>query len=98
MKFVTGELQGLRKVIEFLWDGEQEAFNAILWCKSNYKTWPEMLMYCKRNNLKGKNLVEVMANESPDGKGYHLGWEFIHSRMQGITREVIGIKANELLL
>lgn len=97
MKFVAGELEGLRKVLEYLWDGEQEAFNALLWCKSNYKEWPQMIMYCKRNRIKGKKLVELMQNESPDGGGYHLGWEFIHSRMQGIKSEVVGIKGDELL-
>lgn len=92
LKYAVGELAGLRKVIEWLWDGNIEAFNALLWCKSNYKEWPDMIMYCKKQNLRGSKLVEVMRNASPDGGGYHMGWEYINSRMKGNKHNIIGIK------
>ena len=97
MKFVTGELQGLRKVIEYLWDGEQEAFNALLFMKSNYKRWPDMVRFLKANNIKGKKLVELMQNESPDGGGYHMGCSKIISMMDGIKFNTRMIKGDELL-
>ncbi len=97
MKFVTGELQGLREVLSYLWDGEQEAFNALLFIKSNYKQWPDMIKWLKDNRIKGKKLVELMQNESPDGKGYHLGATKIISMMEGLKFRERMIKANELM-
>ena len=97
LKFMAGEMQGMRKVLEYLVDGNQEAFNAILWCKSNYRDWAEMLQWCLANKLQGKRLVELMMNESPDGGGYHMGWEYIHARMNGSKFDILGIKMDELI-
>ena len=97
MRYVAGELEGLRKVIEFLWDGEQEAFNILYFIKSNYKQWPEMIVWLKENKLVGKRLVQMFQNESPDGGGYHLGATLILSRIKGLKNRTEGIKAWELL-
>jgi hypothetical protein len=97
MRYVTGELKGLRKVIEYLWDGEQEAFNALFFMKSNYKQWPDMLRWLAHNRIKGEKLVELMQNESPDGGGYHLGCSKIISMMEGIRFNTRMIKGDELL-
>lgn len=97
MRYVTGELEGLRKVIAYLYDGNQDAFNAILFIKSNYKQWPEMIKWLKDNKIYGKKLVELFQNESPDGGGYHMGATYILSRIKGFKHGTIGIKADELL-
>lgn len=97
MKFVAGELQGLRQVISYLWDGNQEAFSILYFLKSNYKEWPAMIKWLKDNNLKGQRLVEMFQNESPDGGGYHMGATFILSRLKGFKHGTVGIKGDELL-
>lgn len=97
MRYVTGELQGLRNVIEHLWDGEPEAFNALFFLKSNYKEWPDMIRWLKHNRLKGKKLAELFQNESSDGGGYHMGATYILSRMKGYKHEIVGVKVDELL-
>lgn len=97
MKYVVGELEGLRKVLAYLYDGEQEAFNALYFIKSNYKQWPQILMWLKNNKIKGKKLVELMQNESPSGRGYHLGVTKIISMMEGMKHNERSIKINELL-
>ena len=97
MKYVVGELQGLRQIISFLWDGNQEAFNILLFIKSNYKEWPAMIRWMKANKLVGQKLVDMFKNESPDGGGYHMGAMFILSRLKGFKHEVVGVKIDELL-
>ena len=97
MKYVVGELQGLRKVIEYLWQGDQNAFNALLFIKSNYKRWPEVIHWLKANNLRGKRLAEMFQNASPDGGGYHLGVEYILARIDGKKFSVDGIKIDQLI-
>ena len=98
MKFVTGELQGLRNVIAYLWDGEPKAFSALVFIKGNYKEWPDMIRWLKANKLRGKRLVEFMQNESPDdGGGYHLGATKIISAMEGMRYGTRIIKGDELL-
>ena len=97
MRYVTGELQGLRHVISYLWDQNNEAFAAILFVKSNYTRWPEMIQWMKNNGLKGQTLVDFFKNESPDGGGYHMGATFILSRLKGHKTGTVGVKADELL-
>ena len=97
MKYVAGELQGLRAVIEWLWAGEQEAFNILYFCKTSYKEWPQMFVWMKRNNKRGKSLIELFQNESPDGGGYHMGAMYILSRINGHKREVVNVKVDQLL-
>ena len=97
LKYAVGELQGLRQVISYLWDGNQEAFNILFFVKSNYKQWNEIVLWLKRNKIKGDKLVELFQNESPDGGGYHMGATYILSRIKGHKHEIVGIKVNELL-
>lgn len=94
---VSGELEGLRKVISFLYDGNQEAFNILFFLKSNYKQWPEMVQWLRSNYLVGDKLVQMFKNESPDGGGYHMGATYILSRIKGIKHRTEGIKMDELL-
>lgn len=97
MRYVTGELEGLRKVIEHLWGGNNEAFAALLFIKSNYIEWPSMMMWLKNSKLTGQALVDFFKNESPDGGGYHMGSTFILSRLKGLKTGTVGVKADELL-
>lgn len=97
MKFVAGELQGLKQVISYLWDGNQEAFNALYFIKANYEQWPEMIRWLKKNGLKGQALADLFKNESPDGGGYHMGATYILSRIKGHKNTLVGIKRDELL-
>jgi len=89
-------LRGLRKVLDYLYDGEQEAFNIMFFIKSNYKEWAKMIIWLKRNNIKGKKMIELFQNESKDGGGYHMGATYILSRIKGHRHEVVPIKVNEL--
>jgi len=97
MNQVTGELEGLRKVITYLWDGNNEAFAALLFVKSNYKEWPAMITWMKRNGLKGQKLVEFFENESSDGGGYHMGATKILSVLKGLKFQTETVKIGELL-
>jgi len=96
MKFVAGELKGLREVLAYLYDGEQEAFSCLLFIKSNYKQWDEIIKWLKDNKIRGKKLVELMQNESPDGGGYHMGVTKIISMMEGIKFNTRTLKISEL--
>jgi len=97
MRFVTGELQGLREVISYLWDEEQEAFNILYFFKANYKEWPDMIRWLKKERIYGKKLVELCQNESTDGGGYHLGATKILSMMKGLKHRTEMIKVDQLL-
>jgi len=97
LKYTVGELQGLRKVIAYLYDGNMEAFSALLFIKGNYKRWPEMIIWLKRNGLRGQELADLFKNESPDGGGYHMGATYILSRIKGLKHQEKMIKADELL-
>jgi hypothetical protein len=90
-------LEGLKKIITYLYDGEQEAFNILYFIKANYKDWPLIIKWLKDNKLKGKKLVEAFQNESPDGGGYHMGVTLILSRIKGMKHRTEGIKVDELL-
>jgi len=80
---IDKELRGLRAVFEYLVGGEQEAFNAIYFIKTNYKEWDKILLWLKQNRLTGKKLVQFFQNESPDGGGYHMGVSLILNRIDG---------------
>lgn len=97
MRFVTGELQGLRAVISYLWDGNMEAFNILTFIKGNYREWPAMVMYMKANHLRGEKLVQAFKNESPDGGGYHMAATFILSRIKGLKTGTTSVKIDELI-
>lgn len=96
-KFLLAEeMQGLRKILGYLTDGNSNAFSALLFIKSNYKEWPKMILWLKNNNLTGQKLVEFFENASPDGGGYHMGATHILSRIKGHKNTIVGIKADEL--
>lgn len=96
MQALEKELRGLREVVTYLYDGNQEAFNAIYFIKSNYKEWDKILLWLKNNKLHGQKLVEFFQNESPDGGGYHLGVTLILSRIKGQKNFLQTIKLDEL--
>lgn len=93
---IANELQGLRKVIEYLWAGEPAAFNVLYFIKENYKEWAAIIKWLKDNNIRGKKLVELFQNESSDGGGYHMGVTYILSRIKGHKNTVVGVKLDEL--
>lgn len=97
LKYITNELQGMRKILDYLYDGEQGAFNAMFFIKSNYKEWDKIIMWLFKNQLKGKRMVEFFQNESPDGGGYHMGVTLILSRIKGQKNFEQTIKLDELL-
>lgn len=96
LKSIETELAGLKKVVSYLWDGNQQAFNAIIFIKGNYKEWAAMLQWLKHNNLKGQRLVEFFQNASHDGGGYHMGATHIISRLDGLKHNTRTIKIDEL--
>lgn len=101
LRYVTKELEGLRKVISYLMGDDekyrQKAFAALYFLKSNYKDWGNMMIWLKRNNLRGQKLVEFFQNESPDGGGYHMGATKIISMLEGMKHQERTIKVNELI-
>lgn len=98
LKHAVGELAGLRQVISFLYDGNNEAFTALYFIKGNYKEWPEIITWLKNNNKRGQDLVDFFKNESTEsGGGYHLGVTYILSRIKGHKQSIIGIKGDQLL-
>lgn len=98
MKFKAGELQGYRKVIEYLWDGEAGTMMPLLFIKNNYKRWDEIFVWMKDNKLIGKKLVEFFQNEGDgSGRGYHIGVLKILSRIDGKKNHVDNIKVDQLL-
>lgn len=101
MKYMANELQGLRMVIAHLIGDDEKyripAFSAVLFVKSNYKQWAQMIMWLKTNHLTGKSLVEFFQNESPDGGGYHMGATKIISMIDGLRHQERSIKFDELI-
>lgn len=97
LKYVANELAGLRQVLTHLYDGQQGAFNALIFIKGNYKQWPEIFQWLKANKLYGKKLVEFFQNESPDGGGYHLGVTLILARINGQKHSENIIKIDQLI-
>lgn len=92
------ELAGLKKLVDYLWDGNQEAFNAIVFIKGNYKQWPEILKWLKDNKMTGQKLADFFKNESDHtGGGYHLGVTLILSRLKGHKHILKSVKIDELL-
>lgn len=97
LKFKAGELEGFRKVLEYLWDGNQEAFNALLYIKQTYRDWGRIFIWLKDNELRGNKLMDFFKNESPDGGGYLSGIEHIMTRLGGNKHGHDGIKMDNLL-
>lgn len=92
------ELDALKKIVSYLWDGNNEAFHAIHFIKGNYKEWPAMLVWLKRNDIKGQKLVDFFKNESTDdGGGYHMGATYILSKIKGHKNVIVGVKIDELI-
>ena len=54
---LINEMAGLRKFVEHLVDGNQEAFGIVYYIKSTYKEWDSMLKWLKRLWLKSKMRV-----------------------------------------
>ena len=94
--YLQNELMGLRTILAYIYDGEQEAFNILYFVKANYKEWDLMIKYMKDNNLRGKKLVELFQNESMDGGGYHMGATYILSRVRGHKNSVEMVKFDQL--
>lgn len=90
------QTQGLRKVLEYLCDGNQEAYSALYFIKSNYKEWDAILKWLKDNKYTGQKLVEFFQNESDDGGGYHSGVTLILSRLKGHKNLIKTVKIDEL--
>lgn len=98
MRYVANELQGLRAVLNYLYDGEQGAFNALYFIKQNYKEWDKIFIWLKNNGIKGKKLVEFFQNESTEsGRGYHLGVVTILNKLDGNKNFQNTIKVDRLI-
>jgi len=93
---LENRLIGLKKVMDYLYDGEQECFTIMYFIKQNYKQWQDILLWMYKNQLKGKKMIQMFQNESPDGGGYHMGVMHIVSRLDGMKHEIRNIKLDEL--
>ena len=96
MDYIEKELQGMRSVLDYLYDGEMATFAILNYIKETYVDWADILMWLKKNQLKGKSLVEFFQNESPDGGGYLMGMETILSRMNGTKNFTSSVKLSDL--
>ena len=86
----------LKKILSYLMDGNRKAFFALYFIKANYKEWPAMIIWLKRNNIRGQKLVEFFENESKDGGGYHSGATKILSMIDGLKHRTRMVKGDEL--
>ena len=86
----------LRRVLDYLYDGEPETFRLLENINTNYRRAHRIFLWLVRNEIKGKKLVEFFQNESgeADGLGILSGIVFILSHIDGIKYKTI--KATEL--
>lgn len=65
------EVSQLRKILDYLYDGEQAVLMPLLQCR-NFKQEHEIYVWLYRNQIRGKKLVAFFQNESNavDGGGY----------------------------
>ena len=92
------QIQNLKRIFEYVADGNIEAANILIYIKSNYKEWGKMILWLKQNNIRGKNLVDFFKNESDEsGGGYFLGCTLILSRIKGHKNTLVGVKIDELI-
>lgn len=92
------QIIAVKRVFEYVADGNTEAANIMIYIKSNYKQWAEMIFWLKNNNIRGQNLVDFFKNESDEsGGGYFLGCTLILSRIKGHKNTLVGVKINELI-
>lgn len=90
------KIQQVRKAFEYIADGSAEAAGILIYIKGTYKQWAEVMIWLRKNNIRGEKLAQLFQNESPDGGGYLLGMSYILSRMKGHKSHTVGVKANEL--
>lgn len=90
------KIQAVRRVFEWLCDGNSDAANILIFIKGNYKQWADIFTWLKINKKRGLGIVELFQNESPDGGGYHMGVTYILSRIKGHKSQVESVKINEL--
>jgi len=91
-------ISDLRKVFEYVANGNIEAGNILIYIKANYKEWEKMIIWLKRNNIRGQQLVDFFKNESDTtGGGYLLGSTLILSRIKGHKNTLVGVKIDELI-
>ena len=86
----------LRKVLDFLYDGNLDTHRYLYFINSHFKRAHKMFLWLCRNDLKGKKLVEFFQNQSPDGGGYICGCATIISRMDGKKYSIEYVNAQEL--
>ena len=76
----------LRKVLDFIYDGNIKAFDLLLNINSNYKRAHKIFLWCVRNGIQGQKFVEYFQNESgdTDGGGILSGVTLILGRIDGV--------------
>ena len=90
-------LKNMRRVFEYISDGEVEAANILIYIKSTYAEWEKMILWIKKNDLRGKKLIDFFKNESDEsGGGYLLGCTLILSRIKGHKNNLVGVKIYDL--
>ena len=89
--------KGLKKTLDYLYDGNAMTVKPLLIIRNTYKQYPDIFNWLVKNDIKGQKLVEFFQNESPDGGGVHLGVTHILSKIKGHKNTIVGIKGNELL-
>ena len=94
---MQAELNAVKRAFEWLCDGDKDAAAILIFIKGNYKQWADILTWLKMNKKRGKGIVELFQNASPDGGGYHMGAEYILSRIKGNKNSIETVKINELL-
>jgi len=87
----------LKRVLDYLYDGNPQTAAPLLFIRHNYKRWQEIFNWLVARKICGKKLVEFFQNESKDGRGYHMGVTTILNQIDNKGLRVENIKADQLL-
>lgn len=76
------QITRIKRVFDYVADGNLEAGNILIYIKSTYKQWGQMILWLKANDIRGQKLVDFFKNESDStGGGYLLGCTLIINRI-----------------
>ena len=97
MKEQLEQIKNLKIIFDLVSDGNTEAANILIYIKSNYRNFGPMILWLKRNNIRGQRLVDFFKNESDEtGGGYLLGCTLILSRLDGHKDTLKSVKITDL--
>ena len=84
----------LRKVLDFIYDGNISAYDLMLNIHHNYLRAHKIFLWCVKNGVRGQKFVEYFQNESgdEDGGGILSGVTLILGRIDGVKYSRLNVK------